>query len=260
VDTAEVVEDILIQFGAKGMHWGIRKEKTAPSGSLKPQGVTMGKDGSVSIKKGSNIQRLVADDGTSRKLKDMTYASINKYDNAKYVKLLGGDSFFGGGRTEILSMKTIKTIKIPSTLDSVKIHSDLMINNSNFRKNATNTLYRPIGSRDLRKITEDPTGKTAKKWYNNTNYLLANDDAQTRITQHHFEKALKAKGYDGILDQNDISLGHTKAPIIIFSPEKSLKIVTTTHITDSIRKANKQQLKSYKKNGKDWVDKELYGS
>jgi len=35
-------------------------------------------------------------------------------------------------------------------------------------------------------------------------------------------------------------------------------VTSKTMITDELRRANKQQLKQYKRLGKDWLDKELY--
>jgi len=68
----------------------------------------------------------------------------------------------------------------------------------------------------------------------------------------------QAKGYHALRDENDIRAGIAKAPIIIFSPEKSLKVVGKQTIDDKLRKANKAKLKQYKKNGKSWVETQLY--
>ena len=46
---------------------------------------------------------------------------------------------------------------------------------------------------------------------------------------------------------------------IIFEPEKLLKVTSITDITDDLRKANKDQLKEYKRAGKEWLDEQIYG-
>lgn len=263
MDSVNIVESILEHYGAKGMKWGVRKEIHAPSSNLRLQGITINKDGSMSIKKGSNIQRLVSSKkGSSRPLKDISFASINKYDNAKYIKVIGSKGLLGGGRDTILTIKTTKQIKAPSLSESVRIHSDLMLNNAKYREVNRSWVNRSISSHELKEISKDPTGRRAKIWYDNANQNLTYDPKDLPhmgIMQQHFRAAFEAKGYNAVRDENDISSKIAKSPIIIFSPEKSLKVIKTTEITDTIRKANKQDLKSYKKNGKDWIDKELYG-
>lgn len=79
--------------------------------------------------------------------------------------------------------------------------------------------------------------------------------------QQRVRETMTDKGYSALRDENDVSdvrAKIAKAPIIVFSPEKSLKVVGMKPVTDDLRKANKQQLKHYKKRGKDWIEDQLY--
>lgn len=256
----------LSHYGVKGMRWGIRKERqssdTSPA-TLKPHGVTFGKDGSITIEKGALIQRLVRSNGNSLPMKDITYASLNEYDNARYIKVIGGKGFFGGGRDTVLSIRATKTIKAPSVTEATKLVSDMMVRDPEFRTRNTGPLGAPISNKELAQIKANPTGKTAKGWYWNTNQKLTFDkgyDPDAPFVQKRFREEFESKGYGAVRDENDVTARIAKAPVIIFSPEKSLKVVGSKQITDDLRKANKQTLKGYKKNGKAWVDRELYGT
>ncbi len=256
----ETPEEALFHFGVKGMRWGVRKAPEV-SADLTVPGVTLGRDGSITIKEGVSIQRLVRSSGKSLPMKDVTYASINQYDNARYIKVIGGKGILGGGRDQILSIKTTQAIKAPSVVESTKVVSDLMVHDAEFRKRNTGPLGEPIRSQDLAKITADPTGKDAQAWYHMTNVKLTFDatfDPDAPYVQKRVRETFQAKGFNAVRDENDVAGKIAKSPVIIFSPEKSLKVVGTTQITDELRKANKQELKQYKRNGKEWVDQQLY--
>ena len=261
-----VVSDMpLSHFGVKGMRWGIRNDpellKRDRALNVKPHGITLGRDGSMAIEKGANLQRLVRSNGKSLPMKDITYASVNAYDNARYVKVIGGKGFFGGGRDTVLSIKATQPIKAPSVTESTKMVSELMVRDSEFRKRNTSILGGPINAKELKQIADDPTGKTARAWYDSTNTKLTfgpDFDSNAPFVQKRVRETFQAKGYNAVRDENDIRSGIAKAPVIIFSPEKSLKVVGKRTIDDELRKANKTQLKRYKKNGKAWVESQLY--
>lgn len=254
-------EVMLLHFGVKGMRWGVHKRETAPPASIKNSGVLASADGSVNIKPGTNIQRLVTSGKFSRALKDVTYASINEFDNAKYIKTIGGKGLLGGGRDQILSLKVVKPIKAPSIDEATGIVSGMMLRDPAFRKKNTDDFGYVISKKELEKIRADPRGKVAREWYKMTNIKMVYDadfDRDAPYVQKALRKELEDKGFNALRDENDVRSGISKSPLVIFSPEKSLKIVSVTNITDEIRKANKQKLKQYKKNGKAWIDQQVY--
>ena len=256
-------EEFLEHFGVKGMKWGVRKETSADLTlpSVQSKGVTIRSDGSMSISPGATLQRLTRSNGNSLPMKDLTYASLNDYDNAKYIKTIGGSGFFGGGRDQILGITATKRIEAPSLDKATRMHSELMLKNAKYRSKNTNMLGEPIGKKELKQIADDPGGKTARAWYEMTNVKLTFDkdfDEDAPYVQKVIRDEFKAKGFNAVRDENDVSGKISKAPIIIFSPEDSLKVTSSTMITNEIRRANKEKLKVYKQQGKDWLDKELY--
>lgn len=250
----------LSHYGVLGMKWGVRKEPK-PSLNVKTKGITVKADGSISIQKGASMQRLVRSNGKSMPLKNITYASLTDYDNAKYVKYIGGKGFFGGGRDTVLKMTAQKPIKAPSFDDATKITSNLFLNDSKFRSTFTDTLGRTIPAKELAEIKKEPTGKTAKAWYTMVNTSLTFDkefDSAAPYIQKTIKTEFQKKGFNAVRDENDYQTGVSKAPIIIFSPETSLKVTTISQITDELRQASKDKLKAYDSLGKNWVQEQLY--
>lgn len=258
-------EALLVHFGILGMKWGVRKDKSTspPNLTVKAKGVTVRADGSITIEKGASLQRLIRSDGKSAPLKNMTYASMLEHDNARYIKTIGGKGIFGGGRDQILSLQATKRITAPSRDEATRMVSDMMINNAEFRKRNTLLMGGEISKKELQQIKDDPGGRTAKAWYHMTNMKLAIDpkmDPDVPFVQSALRSRLAAKGYNALRDENDVSGLKMKSPIVIFSPESSLKVVSLSDITDDLRRANKETVAAYKAQGQEWVERELYGS
>lgn len=255
-------DDFLAHYGVKGMHWGVRRDRQTPSVDLKaPKGVTMRRDGSIDISKGAQLQRLVRSNGKSLPMKGLTYASLNDYDNARYIKTIGGKGLFGGGRNQILSIQATKPIKAPSLNESTKITSRLLTSDAEFRKSALSPLGFPISDKELKQIRDDPTGSTARAWNTQINHMMTYDSSVypgIPHVQQAFKSELQKQGYSALRDENDFQTGVSKAPVIIFDPEKSLKVTSVTDITDELRKANKETLRQYKSAGQSWIDDRLY--
>lgn len=266
----------LYHHGIKGQKWGIRRYQNK-DGSLTPagkkrytpdelgrtpvqKGVSVKSDGSITVAKGVNLQRLTSD--KSRPLKDITYASVLEYDNAKYVKHIGGKGLFGGGRDKVVSIQATENLKAPSVDEASKIMVDLLSNNSDFRKRFTNSFNNePVSDKELDKMKKDPTGTCAKAWYDELNISMTfsvDFDSNAPFVQKTFSEALQKKGYNMLRDENDFQSKVSKAPVIILNPEKTLKVVSVNSITDELRSASKETLADYKKLGKDWADKYVY--
>lgn len=266
----------LRHYGIKGMRWGIRrfqkkdgsltpagKERYSPESlgrTAVPKGVSVNADGSISVSKGTSLQRLVSD--KSRPLKDITYASVLEYDNAKYIKHIGGKGLFGGGRNKVLSIRANEDLKAPSVDEASKIMVDLLSKNPEFRKRFTNSFNdEPVSDKELAKMKKDPTGTDAKAWYDELNISMtfsSDFDKNAPFVQKTFSKALQDKGYNMLRDENDFQSKVAKAPVIILNPEKTLSVVSYTDITDELRTASKETLADYKKLGKNWVDEYVY--
>lgn len=265
----------LCHHGIKGQKWGIRRYQNK-DGSLTPagkkryspdelgrtpvqKGVSVKSDGSITVSKGVSLQRLTSD--KSRPLKDITYASVLEYDNAKYVKYIGGKGLFGGGRDKVVSIRATENLKAPSVDEASKIMVDMFQNNPKFRSSFKNFLGNTVSDKELKKMIDDPTGIDAKAWYDELNVSMTfspDYDKSMPYIQKTFSEALQKKGYNMLRDENDFQNKVSKAPVIILNPQKTLKVVSVNTITDDLRKASKETLNDYKKLGKDWVDKYVY--
>ena len=261
--------------GILGMKWGVRryqnedgsltsagKKRYSPNelGRIPVQkGVSVKADGSISVSKGVSLQRLIGDE--SKPLKDITYASVLEYDNAKYVKYIGGKGIFGGGRNKILTIQAKEDLKAPSVNEASKIMVEMLQTNPKFRSSFTNMLGNTVSDKELKRMIKDPTGKDAKAWYTELNISMTFDpetDSSAPYIQKTFSDALQNKGYNMLRDENDYQNKVSKAPVIILNPEKTLKVVEISDITDELRNTSKQVLNDYKKLGKDWVDMYVY--
>lgn len=265
----------LYHHGIKGQRWGIRRYQNR-DGSLTPagkkryspeelgrtpiqKGVSVKSDGSISISKGVSMQRLVSD--KSRPMKGITYASVLEYDNAKYIKYIGGKGFFGGGRNKILSIKANEDLKAPSVDEASKIMVDMLRTNTDFRNNFKNMLGNTVSDKELKRMVDNPTGIDAKAWYDELNVSMTfspDYDPSAPFIQKSFSEALQKKGYNMLRDENDFHNKVSKAPVIILNPEKTLSVVGITDITDRLRGTSKEVLNDYKKLGKNWVDEYVY--
>lgn len=268
-------EYYLAHHGIKGMRWGVRRYQNK-DGSLTPagkkryspedlgrtpvqKGVSVKSDGSITISKGVSLQRLVNDQ--SRNFKDVTYASVLEWDNAKYVKYIGGKGFFGGGRDKVLSLKANEDLKAPSMDEASRIMVEMLQTNQQFRSSFKNMLGNTVNDKELDRMTKDPTGPTAKAWYDELNVSMTftpDFDPAAPYIQKTFSEALQKKGYNMLRDENDFQNKVAKAPVIILNPQKTLTVTSVTDITDELRDKSKEVLNDYKGLGKDWVDKYVY--
>lgn len=251
--------DQLYHYGIKGMRWGVRRTPEELGHSPVPKGVRVKANGEISISKGSSLQRLVRKDAPA--MKGITYASFLEYDNAKYIRYIGGKGPFGGGRDKILSLRAKESLKSPSVDEACQIMVRELIRNKEFRETFTNAFGYKISDKEFQKMQKDPTGSVSRLWYHELNIAMtfsAEFDPSIPFVQKTFKNALLESGYNMLRDENDFFNNVSKAPVIIFNPESSLEVVSMSMITDEIRKKSKATVNEYKQLGRKWVEELVY--
>lgn len=256
------MENDLYHFGVKGMKWGIRRDRNKGGSSTSSpkrynEGAVKGKeytdygDGRITIKKGTNLQRLIGPD-TKQDIAGATYASFTKYDNNSYIRHIAGKGFLGGGRDTKLTLKATTDLKSPSTEEAGKLFFQLLKDNPKVREDYGNSF---LGMRYKDKEL-DALAKGSNKEKTIEEYKLANSTFglySTKSTQDAFYKVVEDKGYNMLRDENDISAGYSKAPVILLDGSKSVTIESRTSVNDEMRKEAKSYVKQYRKHGEEWM-------
>ena len=79
-------------------------------------------------------------------------------------------------------------------------------------------------------------------------------EAFSPIKDAWFSK-LKEKGYNMLRDENDVSNGYSKNPIILFDGSSSVSLESSTFISDNMRKEAKAYNKETIRLGKEYLKK-----
>ena len=223
------VEDFLEHFGVKGMRWGIRKDRIRSSEYHQ-------KDFSHD----KEVFRILAKSG-SRPLKDIAFVSTNEIDNQRYIHILNhtiSARIFKDSRYENqLILGVNEPLKAPSIkkaeLEMVKLHNSNPAVQKFVRDNEIYFGKKP----DPEKLTQ--VVNTALV---DNNVLFEGSISLRKEVKNHFQKI----GYNSLLDQNDIKAGLARSPLIVFDPEKTLKIVSQSKIDGVIKSASKKTYKETK--------------
>ena len=195
----------------------------------------------TTIPKGTRIQNLSAN--PDKGVHDAFYASYEKADNEKYRRLFGGDHLQRQGKINRLLGLPGGDVDVAELTAAAK--TDLKIAGANVARDTVGSLIRdnPSYANALKNMINDPSfqmaeamqghksvgldnlrsalqgGKLNKDGYNLVNRLLVVHDKNGQLAGNTLYEALKAKGYDGAIDINDmINSGYNaKRPIIMFN-------------------------------------------
>lgn len=224
-------EQFLEHYGVKGMRWGVRKDRV---GSSQYYNQDFNHD--------SNVYRIIANAG-SRKLSDIAYVSTNDVDNNRYIHILN----------HTLSARLFKDAKYETQLvlgvnEPIKAPSIKKVEDELVKLHGSNKVFQDFvaANQIYFKGTTDP-----KRIAQLTSMALVDDDrlfTNAVAMRAEVKKHFQSLGYNSLLDQNDIKEGLATTPVIVFDPQKTLRVVSQTRIDDTIKKHATKTYKETKPN------------
>jgi hypothetical protein len=249
--------DLLMHYGVKGMRWGVRKdESSSGTPAAKPQRMSRNEKRDARLASSEfyskdfvqrkDVYRIVAGTG-SRKLKDIAYVSTNDVDNQRYIHILNhtiSARLIKSARYEkqiVLGPKV--PLKAPSVQKAEAEIKKLHDSSPTFQKFVKdNEVY----------FGQNPDGKKINQIMNTAfvddDNLFTGAIKMRQEVKQHFQKL----GYNSMLDQNDMREGLAKTPLIVFDPEKTLRVVSQSKIDNVIKAAATQKYKDT--NASNWID------
>ena len=165
------------------------------------------------IKEGMTLQNLAGDSDRINK-GEAFYAAYKKGDKGKYMAMFGQEGKIGEHFNVVKenkyknTAKVAKKMKVASIKNGEKIFEDLKANNPEFRS-------------EWKKFTDTYGTKDSYRMFNT--YGLLGDSSETGAGKMRdiFYKAVKDKGYSGVMDINDVKYsGFNTNAAIIFDRSK----------------------------------------
>ncbi len=292
-----MAERALTHHGILGQRWGVRRFENK-DGSLTPAGIKryaddeantttnknhsisniplsskkntksleknpykINKDGSVEIKAGAQLQRVLTKTGkdsnssTDYGIDGATYVSFTKGDNLKYgyyYGKAGRKGFFKRPASEIVTLNATQTLKSPSPGDAAKEFLSILKNNPEavkiLKKEVKDNIF--VNEKDIDMALANPSSKAAHNVYSAA-YDISVYNPSLKGIRDNFSNNLKKKGYNMIMDPSDSTFGEYDLPMVLLDGPSSTKIAGREYVTKESRKKLKSMLTEYENTTED---------
>jgi hypothetical protein len=245
---SDQVDDFLVHYGVMGMKWGKRKGEETSGGKSPRVGrrdrrLTEHANYKQDFVQKKDVYRIVAHTG-NRPLKDIAYVSTNNVDNQRYIHILNNT----------LSAKMFKQARYETQMvlgprEPLKAPSITKAEDEMYKLYQSNPKVQKFVKDNQHYFGDNPPKDKINQIMNTA---IVDDDvmfdgavAMRKEVKSHFQKL----GYNSLLDQNDIREGLAKSPLIVFDPDKTLRIVSKSKIDDVVKKAATTTYKETKLSG-----------
>ncbi len=220
----------LYHYGVRGMKWGVRKKNYNSS--------TMDQD--RTIKKGTKFQNISKNE--SRKLNNNpVYTSHNKSDNNLYKGQYADQINMYGDKAYKNTLMLTKDVKVASQKQAVNTFIEMYNKDPKGVSESIGKAYAELAS--FNKITairnfkakriEKKYANKGEDWMQTKGYDIFNktmmSSQETKARMKYYDM-LGKKGYDAIIDTNDVNNSGAKDPIIFIKPNQSMKNVKSREL------------------------------
>lgn len=222
----------LVHYGVKGMKWGVRKKYYNSS-----------MDNDRVIKKGTSVQNISRD--KPRELRDNTpvYGAHTTKDKANYAGKYADTLMFFDYKPYKNDIQITKDIKIPSQKKAVETFVEMYKKDPQGMARSIGKAYAEVVAFNKISFIRDKRAdyiskkfsKKGEEWLANKGYLIFNQSMmapEETKARNEYYGLLRKKGYDGLLDINDIQTGYdSEDPIIYINPKETMKNVKSIPMT-----------------------------
>lgn len=274
-------DDYLAHYGVKGMKWGVRKDqyRTYSDKATKTENFSPKTRSKATV----NMYRYFATGGKRKSSQKYTEEWYNNLDTGKnYIKkgatlnrvVRGVDQNALAGRLYVAKRKddsemykaTIPYVQKKGAAGKRQYHSVYQVSMETKKR-----LSMPSEKERVDTFIETLQTKPGREWLKNNGYRGQIDELNAKEVGLKYYKrfnkyagnqavsfndtyfnAVKAKGYDAILDDNDAGVW-SKEPTILLSPKSTVKVTKVRQLSaDEINQAqaNVLKLRNFEKKGK----------
>lgn len=238
------VEAFLEHFGTRGMKWGVRNDRTGSSGQVKK--------GSADVKLAKGAKVLNVSINKERANKGHIYTAHTKRDVLNYrgdyaqqlVMFNGADKVFSNAFTVKSGINAagretqVKAFKKLWETDKDGVARALAESQKDMKFSAA--FNARILKLDRENVYHKRIMNKGEKWVQNKGVeeFSASMGAGNKSGKAIYFKEMEKRGYNAIVDLNDVRVYGSDQPLLIFNGSKSLKKHSSIQLTEKdVRKA-----------------------